>query len=50
MQMSLQPIDGDTSEDMDIIDMDYELDHDDNVDADDRPGRRRPKGRSQLLE
>lgn len=33
--MSLQPIDGDTSEDMDIIDMDYELDDDDNVDDDD---------------
>ena len=35
MQMSLQPMDGDTGDDMDIIDMDYELDDDDNLDDDD---------------
>ncbi|KAI6646714.1 26S proteasome non-ATPase regulatory subunit 4 isoform X2 [Oopsacas minuta] len=35
MQMSLQPMEGDTGSDMDIIDMDYELDDDDNLDDDD---------------
>ena len=39
MQMSLQPMDegagGDQGDDMDIIDMDYELDDDDNIDDDD---------------